>query len=62
MLLRLIWACACVAVWPIYYAAWFINWLLYPFWPFWPSNRQGEFRAQLYKQLLTPPFLDHLRE
>jgi hypothetical protein len=48
-------------VWPVYYAAWFVNWLIYPFWPFWPSNRPVEFRAQLYEQLLTPPFLDHLR-
>jgi hypothetical protein len=59
---RLVWACVCLVVWPIYHAAWFINWLLYPFWAFWPSNRQGEFRAQLYEQLLSPPFITHLRQ
>lgn len=59
MLARLSWAVICLIVWPFYYAALFIRWLI-P-WPLWPLDRAWAADDKLWAALRDPPYVERLR-
>jgi hypothetical protein len=49
----------CLVVWPVYYVALFIRWLV-P-WPLWPLDRAWAADDALQSALRSPPYIEHLR-
>jgi hypothetical protein len=59
LLSRFVWAGVCLVVWPIYYLALAIRWVI-P-WPLWPLSRVFAADDRLYRDFVSPPYLDRLR-
>ena len=59
VLMRFVWAAICLIVWPVYYVALFVRWLV-P-WPLWPLDRAWTANDRLIRALRSPPFVDRLR-
>jgi hypothetical protein len=54
VLSRVAWMCVCVFVWPNYYAAWVIEWMVSPL-------ALLDYDLPIYHRLRSPPFLDRVR-
>jgi hypothetical protein len=55
MITRLLWACVCIVVWPVYYVWIFARWMAVRPW------RATEDEERLWRAFRSPPYVERLR-